>query len=215
MFGRFLDHLEEWLIAFLMGAATLLIFVAVVHRYAAGWHYPAFLQFIQDFLLKINLSWAQELCIYMFIWMAKFGAAYGVRHGTHVGVDVLVRAVSPVKARWLTIIGLSGGALFTVVIGTMGSVLVWDDGLHYALVHALGRPEGELSEGATTPDLELPVWIEYLAIPLASYLMCFRFLQVLVKFVKTGELPKHEVAHVDGLEDVDNYEPTPEGSIVK
>ena len=33
---KFLDHLEEWLIAFMMGAATLLIFVAVVHRYAAG-----------------------------------------------------------------------------------------------------------------------------------------------------------------------------------
>jgi len=33
---RYLDHLEEWLIAFLMGGATLLIFVAVVHRYAAG-----------------------------------------------------------------------------------------------------------------------------------------------------------------------------------
>jgi len=24
----------------------------------------------------------------MFIWMAKFGAAYGVRTGIHVGVDV-------------------------------------------------------------------------------------------------------------------------------
>ena len=174
MLNRILDHLEEWLIAFLMGAATLLIFVAVVHRYAAGWHYPAFLGFIQDFLLKINLSWAQELCIYMFIWMAKFGAAYGVRHGTHVGVDVLVRALSPEKARWLTIIGLSGGALFTVVIGTMGAVLVWDDGMHYSFLSHLGRNVGDLSEGATTPDLELPVWIEYLAIPLASYLMCFQ-----------------------------------------
>jgi len=215
MFGRILDHLEEWLIAFLMGAATLLIFVSVVHRYASGWHYPASLQFIQDFLLTINLSWAQELCIYMFIWMAKFGAAYGVRHGTHVGVDVLVRAVSPAKARWLTIIGLCGGALFTVVIGTMGSVLVWDDGLHYALLNALHMPLGDLTEGATTPDMELPVWIEYLAIPLASYLMCLRFLQVLARFVKTGELPKHEVAHVEGLQDVDNYEPTPEGRIVR
>jgi len=46
MFGRILDHLEEWLIAFLMGAATLLIFVAVVHRYASSWHYFAVLQFI-------------------------------------------------------------------------------------------------------------------------------------------------------------------------
>jgi C4-dicarboxylate transporter, DctQ subunit len=215
MFGRILDHLEEWLIAFLMAAATLLIFVAVVHRYASSWHYPAALQFIQDFLLKLDLSWAQELCIYMFIWMAKFGAAYGVRHGTHVGVDVLVRALPPAKARWLTIFGLFGGVVFTGVIGTMGAVLVWDDGMHYAWLARLGRNVGELSEGATTPDLELPVWIEYLAIPLASYLMCFRFLQVLVKFWRTGELPKHEVAHVEGLEDVDNYAVTPEGTIVK
>ncbi len=37
---KFLDHLEEWLIAFLMGAATLLIFVAVVHRYLAGLPIP-------------------------------------------------------------------------------------------------------------------------------------------------------------------------------
>ncbi len=29
---KLLDHLEEWLIAFLMGAATLLIFVAVHSR---------------------------------------------------------------------------------------------------------------------------------------------------------------------------------------
>jgi len=94
-------------------------------------------------------------------------------------------------------------------------VLVWDDGMHYALFHALGRNVDDLTEGATTPDLELPVWIEYMCIPVASYLMCFRFLQVMVKFWKTGELPKHEVAHVEGLPDVDNYEPTAQGSIVK
>ena len=34
--GRVLDHLEEWLIAFLIAGATLLIFVAVVHRYGTG-----------------------------------------------------------------------------------------------------------------------------------------------------------------------------------
>ena len=215
MFGRILDHLEEWLIAFLMGAATLLIFVAVVQRYAAAAHYPMWLQWLQDLLLKINLSWAQELCIYMFIWMAKFGAAYGVRHGTHVGVDTLVRALPPTPARWLTLFGLFGGALFTVVIGTMGSVLVWDDGMHYALFHALGKNVDDLTEGATTPDLELPVWIEYMCIPVASYLMCFRFIQVMVSFWKTGELPKHEVAHVEHLEDVTNLEPAPQGSSTK
>ena len=29
-----------------------------------------------------------------------------------------------------------------------------------------------------SPDLEIPSWIVYLCIPLGSYLMCFRFLQV-------------------------------------
>src|SRR5262245_1336267 len=36
MFLRILDRLEEILIATLIAAATLLIFVAVVHRYASG-----------------------------------------------------------------------------------------------------------------------------------------------------------------------------------
>jgi C4-dicarboxylate transporter DctQ subunit len=56
---KFLDHLEEWLIATLMGAATFIIFVAVVHRYLAGLPIPG----LQDFLIQINTSWAQELCI--------------------------------------------------------------------------------------------------------------------------------------------------------
>ena len=213
MFSRVLDHLEEWLIAVLMGAATVLIFVAVVHRYAAGAHYPAVLQPVQDFLLKINLSWAQELCIYLFIWMAKFGAAYGVRHGTHVGVDVLVRALPSAKARWVTMLGLAGGALFTAVVGTMGAKFVWDNGLHHQFLTWMQMDTGDIPEGPTSPDLEVPTWIPYACIPLASYLMCFRFLQVLTRFYRTGELPVHEVAHVEGLEDVDNDLPTPEGAV--
>src|SRR5471032_879640 len=125
MLNRILDHLEEWLIAFLMGAATLLIFVAVVHRFAAGAHYPVFLQPVQDFLLRINLGWAQELCIYMFIWMAKFGAAYGVRTGIHVGVDVLINQLNPRWQKGVILFGLLGGALFTFVVGTFGADFVY------------------------------------------------------------------------------------------
>ena len=59
----------------------------------------------------------------------------------------------------------------------------------------------ELIEGPTTPDLEWPTWMVYSAIPLGSGLMCFRFLQVLVAFIRTGELPHHDHGHVDGLEE--------------
>jgi len=177
---RFLDNLEEWLITFLIGGATLLIFVAVIHRYAAGMPIPG----VQDALLKIDLSWSQELCIYMFVWMAKFGAAYGVRTGIHVGVDVVINHLPPRWHRTYVMFGLLAGAFFTAIIGSFGAAFTWD------MAHT----------DQTSPDLELPKWIVYLCIPLGSYLMSFRFLQVAWGFARTGELPKHDDAHVEGID---------------
>ena len=197
MFNRILDHLEEWLIAFLMGAATLVIVLAVLHRFLAG------VPVVQDLMIRIDVSWAQELCIYMFVWMAKFGAAYGVRHGTHVGVDVLVRQLPPSQSRYLVMFALLAGALFTVVVGTLGASFVWANGAHYAFFHAFGADTGDLPEGPTSPDLEIPTWIAYSCVPLGSYLMCLRFLQVFWRFLRTGEVPHHDHGHVEGINEVD------------
>ena len=184
---KFLDHLEEWLIAFMMGAATLLIFVAVVHRYAAGMPIPG----VQDFLLKIDLTWAQELCIYMFVWMAKFGAAYGVRTGIHVGVDVMINRLPPRMHKVYVLFGLLAGAVFTGIVGTLGATFVWE----------IGHTD------SVSPDLEIPKWIVYLCIPLGSYLMCFRFVQVAWHFAQAGELPHHDVAHVEGIGEAEDLNP--------
>ena len=178
MFLRILDRLEEILIASLMAAATLIIFVAVLHRYLIG------IPFLYDYLFPINLSWAQELCIYMFVWVAKFGAAYGVRTGIHVGVDVVVNQLKPPWRNMVVLFGLFCGAFFTAVIGTMGAKFVI----------------GLMSTDQVSPDLEIPSWIVYLCIPLGSYLMCFRFLQVGYNFLRTGELPHHDHAHVEGID---------------
>uniref|UniRef100_A0A7C4MLI8 TRAP transporter small permease n=1 Tax=Desulfatirhabdium butyrativorans TaxID=340467 RepID=A0A7C4MLI8_9BACT len=196
----FLDHLEEWLVATLIGAATVIIFAAVVHRYAAAWPIPV----VQDFLLGLNMSWAQELCIYMFIWMAKFGAAYGVRTGIHVGVDVFINRLKDKTRAKFVVIGLMGGALFTAVVGTFGFRFVWEVGMRYAVATTFGFNWPDLTEGPVSPDLEWPVWIFYLAIPLGSYLMCFRFLQVAWRFIRTGQLPHVEEGHVEGLEEATN-----------
>lgn len=194
---KYLDHLEEWIITFLIGAATLVIFVAVAHRYLSGMPIPG----LQDWLLTINMSWTQELCIYMFVWMAKFGAAYGVRTGIHVGVDVLVNRLPESWRIKCIMLGIFGGALFTGLIGTLGARFVWENGLHYALFNKLGINVVDLVEGPITPDLEWPTWIIYSAVPLGSYLMCFRFLEVGWSFFRTGELPHHDHGAVDGLDD--------------
>jgi C4-dicarboxylate transporter, DctM subunit len=196
--NRALDHLEEWLIATLIAAATALIFAAVLHRYGTGvsidlskWLaargvpvLPAILKEIYLWLAALDVSWAQELCIYMFIWMAKFGAAYGVRTGIHVGVDLLVNKV---PARWrkqVILFSLLCGAFFTGMIASFGGSFVsqmWQT-------------------GQQSNDLEAPMWIVYLAIPVGSGLMCFRFLQVAWFYYWTGELPHHNEAQVEGIE---------------
>jgi C4-dicarboxylate transporter, DctQ subunit len=194
---KLLNHLEEWFITLLMAGATLIIFIAVVHRYAAGVPIPG----VQDWLLGLNFGWTQELCIIMFVWMAKFGAAYGVRTGIHVGVDVLINQMqTPLRNKFI-IFGLLAGATFTSIVATLGGNFVWENGMHYAVYTLLGLKTGGLPQGPTTPDLEWPTWIVYCAVPLGSSLMCFRFLQVMVQFIRTGELPRHDHGHVDGIEE--------------
>ena len=208
---KLLDHLEEWLITFLIGAATLIIFVAVAHRYASGVAIPG----LQDWLLTLNFGWAQELCIIMFVWMAKFGAAYGVRTGIHVGVDVLINRLADGPRSKFIIFGLLAGALFTGTVGTLGAVFVWENGAHYAFYKMLGLNMEGLFEGPTTPDLEWPTWMVYCAVPLGSALMCFRFLQVCAGFVRTGQLPHHDHGHVEGVEAVSLTAPGEEDRVYR
>jgi C4-dicarboxylate transporter, DctQ subunit len=177
---RILDRLEEILIASLMAAATAITFVAVVHRYLST--VPA----IQDTVTQIDMTWAQELCVYMFIWVAKFGAAYGVRTGIHVGVDVLINQLKPGARGFVIIFGLLCGALFTGVVGALGAKFVWE------IAHT----------DQVSADMEVPMWLVYLAIPCGSFLMCFRFLQVAWHFARTGELPSHSHARVEGIEPI-------------
>jgi C4-dicarboxylate transporter, DctQ subunit len=175
---KILDRLEEVLIASLMAAATVITFVAVVHRYLST------VPLIQDYVVQIRMTWAQELCVYMFIWVAKFGAAYGVRTGIHVGVDVLINRLAPGPRGKVVLFALLCGALFTGIVGTLGTKFVWE----------IAQTD------QVSADMEAPMWIVYLAVPCGSYLMCFRFLQVAWHFLSTGQLPAHSHARVEGIE---------------
>ncbi len=206
---RILNRLEEWIIVALIGAATILTFVAVVHRYGASnsaglarWaalHNLLWLKAAASFvylkLAAVNLSWAQELATYMFVWMAKFGAALGVRTGIHVGVDVFVKKLTPATRTPVIVFALLCGALFTGVIGTLGAVYVY-----------------ELDPDQVSPELEWPSWMIYLCIPLGTYLMCFRFLQVMWRYLRTGHVPHtgHGVEYEEPHDQTPPAVPAPE-----
>ncbi|MDP0926674.1 TRAP transporter small permease [Paracoccus onubensis] len=199
MLLRFLDRFEEILISVLMALAVMLIFVAVVHRFSigfaadiVGWARAHEMPGLQDFaratfkaINSLKLTWAQEACIYLFVWMAKFGAAYGVRIGIHVGVDILAEKLEGAARKAITTIAMSGGIIFTFIIAWIGTTFVWE----------VARG------GQTSPDLEMPMWIIYLAVPLGSALMCFRFIQALWIYLTTGEIAHHDLNSVEGVEE--------------
>jgi TRAP-type C4-dicarboxylate transport system permease small subunit len=208
---RILDRLEEWVIVFLIGAATIITFVAVVHRYGASnsvvlatWAKAHGLILVSDaadavydFLTSINLSWAQELATYMFVWMAKFGAALGVRTGIHVGVDVFVKQLSPAARKPVIVFALACGALFTGIIGTLGAIYVY-----------------ELDADQVSQELEWPSWIIYLCIPLGSYLMCFRFLQVMWRYLRFGHMP-HQAHGIEYQGQPEPHAPPPSSPLAE
>jgi len=203
MLLRILDRFEEILISVLMALAVTLIFVAVVHRFSlgiaadmVGWARAHDMTAVQGFaratfkwINSLKLTWAQEACIYLFVWMAKFGAAYGVRVGIHVGVDLLVQNLDGAAKKIMTVIAMSGGIIFTAIVSVIGAEFVWH-------THQGGQ---------TSPDLELKMWIIYLAVPLGSALMCFRFVQALYLYLTTGYIAHHDIGEVDGIdENADN-----------
>ncbi|TBN39021.1 TRAP transporter small permease [Paracoccus subflavus] len=196
---RILDRFEEILISTLMALAVALIFVAVVHRFSlgvaadlVGWARANDMTAVQDFargtfrwINSLKLTWAQEACIYLFVWMAKFGAAYGVRIGIHVGVDLLVQGLEGTAKKVMTVIAMSGGIVFTAIVAWIGAEFVWHS----------------YQGGQISPDLEIKMWIVYLAVPLGSALMCFRFVQALYWYLTTGYVAHHDIGEVDGIDE--------------
>jgi C4-dicarboxylate transporter DctM subunit len=92
--------------------------------------------------------------------------------------------VPPRSRKQVILFSLLCGAFFTGMIASFGGSFVAE----------------MFKTGQQSNDLEAPMWIVYLAIPLGSGLMCFRFLQVAWFYYWTGELPHHNEAQVDGIE---------------
>lgn len=97
---RILHRLEEWLLAVILAAMTLLTFLQVVLRY----------------VFNTGLLWALEANFYLFGWLVLIGMAYAVRVKAHIGVDAAVRLLSDNARR---IVGLVVVALTILYAGLM------------------------------------------------------------------------------------------------
>ena len=182
--GRVTDLIEESLIAFFLGAMTLLTFANVVFRYA----------------FNDNILWALELTVFMFAWMVLVGASYGVKKHFHIGVDVIIN-LAPEKLRKVyALIAVTSCLAFSVLL-LIGS---WNYWYPFATDRAwyetddIPMPEmlqfmaDWLNEGERYE--KLPRFIPYMALPIGMALLTFRFIQIAYQVV-TGKLDRMIAGH--------------------
>ncbi len=182
--GRIIDNIEETSIALCLGLMTLITFANVVARY----------------VFNSNILWALELTVFLFAWLVLMGASYSVKHHSHIGVDVVINAVSPGIRKLLGIVSVGACLAFSILL-LIGS---WDYWYPFATKRAwletedIPMPEifmfladwfnqGEAYE-------KIPRFIPYLALPLGTALLTFRFAQ-LAWAVVTGKTDKIIASH--------------------
>jgi C4-dicarboxylate transporter, DctQ subunit len=88
--STFINKVEEGIISLLLASMTLLVFMEVVMRFG----------------FNVGIHWAQELTLLLSGWMVMFGVSYGLKVGSHIGVDALVKLFSPRLRRTVTIVAI-------------------------------------------------------------------------------------------------------------
>ncbi|ROV57894.1 MULTISPECIES: TRAP transporter small permease [Vibrio] len=166
--GRVTDAIEESLIAFFLGAMTLLTFANVISRY----------------VFNDNILWALELTVFMFAWMVLVGASYGVKKHFHIGVDVIIN-MAPDNLRKVYALLAAACCLAFSILLLIGSWNYWfpfvTDRAWYE-TDDIPMPEmlqflaDWLNEGERYE--KMPRFIPYMALPIGMALLTFRFAQV-------------------------------------
>lgn len=185
--GRFINSLEETIIAILLGLMTLVTFINVVLRYG----------------FNDSLTWGLEATTFLFAWLVLFGISYSVKVTAHLGVDALTNLFPVHVRRVLAIIAaticvayaflLTKGAWdywanFANLPQTEGrwfplgleemkrtSYRAWYEVLEVPMPEFLRWIEPLMNEGETYE--KLPRFIPYAILPIGMALLLFRFVE--------------------------------------
>lgn len=136
--------------AFLMFVMVSVVTAQVVSRYVFG----------------NPFTWTEELARYTFVWMSMLGMAVGVKYGSHIALDILVKKLRGAPQKALMVINQLFVLAFVAVLTYSGIKLV------------------QLGTRQTSPSLGLPMEWVYVVIPISGVLMIFFVLSETVRILK-------------------------------
>jgi len=129
----------------------------------------AFVNVVARYLFDASLTWASELTVFLFLWSVFFGAAYCFKKDAHIAVTIVLDIVPPTVGKVFLITS------HLITIGFLSAVAYF--GYEYVMfVH-------ELEEMSI--DLEIPMWIPYMVIPVSFAFGAFRVSEKLYEIIIT------------------------------
>lgn len=205
------DHIEETLIALLLGLMTVVTFANVIAR----------------FVFNSNILWALELTVFTFGWLVLLGASYAVKKHAHLGVDAVLNMLAPGPRKVLALIAIGSCLAFSLLL-LKGAYDYW--AVFADLPPTSGRwfPTGfdtsarsqsfyEVDDIPMVAPLrfledlinygeayeKLPKVVPYFVLPLSMLLLVIRFAQVAVQIVR-GQTDRIVASHEveDEIEEV-------------
>jgi C4-dicarboxylate transporter DctQ subunit len=175
MINRVFERFEEGAIALLLFVMTVLTFVQAVLRYG----------------FNSGLTWALEATGYMFGWLIFLGISYGIKKGSHIVVDVLVKKL-PVGGQRIV------GMIVVLLCIVYTALMLYGAWRYVSTMQILG---------VTAEDIPVPRWILLLAIPLGLFMVLVR-LSESAWLVLSGRLTGMKLAD-EAKEAIEQFAPAP------
>ncbi|KJS82883.1 MAG: hypothetical protein JM58_13835 [Peptococcaceae bacterium BICA1-8] len=121
----------------------------------------------------IILPWAEELARYLMIWIVFLGIGTGAKKNRHFAVEVFVKAMPQATHKYFHIF----------------KILVISSFLTFVIYLSINLMKVQIMMGQTSPALNIPMWVAYLAVPVGCGLMVFRTIEHSVKEFKLNGQP--------------------------
>ncbi len=178
MFGfidKIIGSLNKSIATFGIAAGVVLAFINVVARYG----------------FNGSIVWASDLTNYFFIWSTFFGAAYCFKKDAHISVSILMDRLPASIMKFLMILSHILVIIYLVAVAYYGYKFLRLEIMLQEVSVDLVVPK--ITWLGMSSSWSVPMWIIYLAIPVAFASAAIRVLEKLVEIIKTpAELARRE-----------------------
>ena len=137
--------------------------------------YSVFMRYV----MGASQSWATEIYTMLLVWAIFIGFSTALKEDKHIAIDILYDRAGPTFRKI--------SQVFTLLVGISFSVFVIWTGLDMVMT--------AYEQQIKTIDLNFPIWINYLIMPIAGTLLFIRFCEKAYKFF----VKKEDVTHGEDI----------------